>query len=356
MRWTPAAWARSHTRCTKSEGSTVATSKPHPLLDRRVLFFGGKGGVGKTTVTAAFGLLSARQGFRTLVVSTDPAPSTSDILQQQLTSEPLLLRENLWAMEINPATEVDRYIAEVQRNVEDSTPPRLAAEVRRQIDIARVSPGAEEAALFERLARLLEEEAVGFDRILFDTAPTGHTLHLLSLPETMTVWVSGLISRRQKYNALGRMWRKVAGAAAGDELPREDRVLTALTDRRKRFERARSVLIDVRQTAFTFVLTPERLPILETGRALDVLKRYRIPVGAVIANRTIPADADGEFMAHRRERESHYLAMIDEQFAEFTPYRIPLLSTDVVGFDALSRVIETLPDYEKSVSHVATIT
>lgn len=248
-------------------------------------------------------------------------------------------------MEIDPEVEVERYIAEVRRNIEESTPPRLAAEVRRQIDIARASPGAEESALFDRLARLLEEEAVGFDRVLFDTAPTGHTLHLLSLPEAMATWVNSLISRRKKYNALSKMWRNVAGAAAGDE-ETDDRVLAALTDRRRRFERARAVLTDPVQTAFTFVLIPERLPILETSRALDVLRRYRIPIGAVIVNRVIPTAADGQFLSQRRERERTYLQMIEDRFGDYPLYHVPLLGADVVGIDALAEVVAALPRHE----------
>ncbi len=179
------------------------------LLQRRVLFFGGKGGVGKTTVASAFALISADRGDRTLLVSTDPAHSTSDILECGLSGEPQPVVENLWAMEIDPEQEVEDYIAGVKARIADSVPPRLAGEVERQIDIARVSPGAEESALFDRFTRILDEESRHYARIVFDTAPTGHTLRLLSLPETMTVWITGLISHRKKINILGRMWRNV---------------------------------------------------------------------------------------------------------------------------------------------------
>ena len=305
--------------------------------------------MGKTTLTTAFSVMAAERGFRSLLISTDPAPSTSDILETQLTSTPKEVRSNLWAMEIDPAQEADRYIAEVRRNIEDSTPPRLAAEVRRQIDIARVSPGAEESALFERLARLLEEEAVGFDRVFFDTAPTGHTLHLLTLPEVMSSWVAGLISRRKKYNTLGRMWRNIAGAAAGDEHEQSDPVLDALNARRNRFERARRILTDAQQTAFAFVVTPERLPILETVRALKILHRYRIPVGAVIVNRMLPPDADGQFVAQRRAQERQYLESIDEAFADLPIYKLRLLPSDVVGTAAIEEIVALLPDQELAV-------
>ena len=313
------------------------------LLGRQILFFGGKGGVGKTTLAAAHALLCAQRGFRTLLVSTDPAHSTGDILEVDLGPEPREVLANLWAMEIDPAREADLYIQDVKARIAETTPPRLVSEVERQIDIARVTPGAEEAALFERFTRLMEEAGGRFDRILFDTAPLGHTLRLLSLPEQMTSWMSGLIGRRRKVNALGRMWRRVAGSAAGDANEGDDPILTALEDRRARFERARETVSDPDRVAFVFVTIPEQLPILETQKAVEALGRYGIPIGAVYVNRVLPESVDGGFLQRRRERESEYLDRIDDTFRSYTVHRIPLFETDVHGLDALRRVVAALP-------------
>lgn len=247
-----------------------------PLLARRLLFFGGKGGVGKTTLAAAFALVAADRRLRTLLVSTDPAHSTSDILGARLGPEPTAVVTALDAMEIDPAREADRYIAEVKARIAETTPPRLLAEVERQIDVARVSPGAEEAALFERFARVVDDAGGRYDRIVFDTAPLGHTLRLLALPEQMDAWMRGLIGRRRKLHALGRMWRRVAGAAVGERAladagEPDDPVLQALEDRQARFVRLRRALTDREQSAFVFVVIPERLPIAETERSVRVL-------------------------------------------------------------------------------------
>ncbi len=313
------------------------------LPDRDVIFFGGKGGVGKTTLACAYALGAAERHLKTLLVSTDPAHSTGDMLETSLTDEPLEVVPNLWALEIDPAREADRYIDDVKRRLVESTAPRLMHEVERQIDIARVSPGAEEAALFDRFARILDEASGRYDRVVFDTAPTGHTIRLLSLPELMGAWISGLISRRRKVNVLARMWRNVAGAAAGDEPDRADPVLEALRKRKVRFEHARATLTDAARTAFVFVLIPERLPILETAKAVEVLAKYQVPVGGIVVNRVLPAESDGVFLKRRREREQQYLEEIERTFARFDIYRLPLRESDVVGIEALRTLLAELP-------------
>lgn len=318
-----------------------------PLLDYRVLFFGGKGGVGKTTLAAAYAILSAERGDRTLLVSTDPAHSTGDVLDHPLGPEPREVLPGLDAMEIDPGEETERYIQDVKDRVREVTSPRLLDEVERQIDVARVSPGAEEAALFDRFARLMDRAGRDYDRVIFDTAPTGHTLRLLSLPELMSVWIEGLVSRRRKVNTLGRMWRNVAGSAAGSAGEERDPVVEVLERRLARFRRAREIVTDRTRTAFAFVLIPERLPIEETRKAVGVLDKNGIPVGAVVVNRVLPASADGDFMERRREREAGYLAEIDELFAHHPVFRVPMLETDVHGSEALRRIIRSLPEEER---------
>ncbi len=312
------------------------------LTDRPVLFFGGKGGVGKTTLASAFALASAERERRTLLVSTDPAHSTGDMLEVPLGPEPTPVLKNLWAIEIDPTREADRYIAEVKDRIADVTPPRLAAEVERQIDIARVTPGAEEAALFERFTRLIDTVGGQYDRMIFDTAPLGHTLRLLALPEHMTAWMEGLIGRRKKVNVMARMWRRVAGTMADGPSAETDPVLAALEERRERFQRARDVICDARRTAFVFVTIPERLPVLETGRAVETLKKHGIPVGAVIANRILPEASAESFYAQRRAREAERLAELRDAVGTLPVYGVPLLETEVHGVVALRRIVGAL--------------
>lgn len=324
-------------------------SQSQLLVDREVLFFGGKGGVGKTTLAAAFAVLAAEQGARTLLVSTDPAHSTSDIFEMSLGPEPHSVGQYLWALEIDPAREVDDYIAGVKERVAEATTPRLLEEVERQIDIARVSPGAEEAALFDRFARIIEDPGERYDRIVFDTAPTGQTLRLLSLPELMTAWISGLIARRRKVHVLGRMWRNVSGSGARGADSGSDRVLRVLEERKQRFEQARRVMTDSDRTAFVFVVVAERLPLLETRKAVDTLDKHGIPIGAVIVNKVLPESAEGAFVARRREHERKYLGRIGEAFAAYRLYRVPLLEGDIAGMRALRTLVSHLPAAERRV-------
>ena len=314
------------------------------LLSSRILFFGGKGGVGKTTLAAATALTLADRGRRTLLVSTDPAHSTGDILRAELGPDPRPVVADCWALELDPETEADRYIAEVKARLAESVPPRLVAEVERQIDIARVSPGAVEAALFDRFARIVDEEGRDYDHIVFDTAPTGQTLHLLTLPEHMSAWIGGLIGRRRKVNALGRMWRNVVGSEAEGAGRRgeEDAVLLALEERRARFLRVRAVLTDSEHTAFFFVVVPERLPIWETARAAHTLDRHGIPVAGILVNQLLPDDlgafASPEFARKRKEREAEHLKMIERELGAWPLRRVALRPDDPVGADVLRTI------------------
>jgi arsenite-transporting ATPase len=311
------------------------------LLSRRLIFFGGKGGVGKTTLASATALALAGRRLRTLLVSIDPAHSTSDILRSELGPEPRPVVGDCWAMELDPDREADRFIADVKDRIAETVAPRLKAEVERQIDIARASPGATEAALFERFTRILEEEGREFERVVFDTAPTGQTLQLLSLPEQMSAWITGLIGRRRKVTAVGRMWRNVAGAAA-EEASDDDPVLQALEERRARFLRARGVLTDSAQTAFAFVVLPERLPIWETERAVRALVKHGIPVAGILVNQVLPDDLVGDFLDRRKARQAEYLAKIHADFGEWPLWRVPMREQDPVGTDVIRELGNSL--------------
>ncbi|MEX0690894.1 MAG: ArsA family ATPase [Gemmatimonadales bacterium] len=254
------------------------------------LLFAGKGGVGKTTLAAATALAFAERGHRTLLISTDPAHSAGDALESSLGADPTQIVDNLWAVELDPDAEAARYVDGVRRHVADITPPGMTGEVDRQLAMARETPGVVEAAILERLAVLTEGLGSGWDRIVVDTAPFGHTLRLLAMPDTMRVWLDAVIGRRRKLGALEQMWRTVRGDA-----PDTDRILAVLEARRERLRRLRSLLTDPARAAVTLVAIPERLSLLETRRSAETLRGSGIRPAALVVNRV--AVEDGEHVA-----------------------------------------------------------
>ena len=159
------------------------------LLNRHVVFFGGKGGVGKTTCSSAFALAASRQRQRVLLVSTDPAHSTSDIFEQKIGGKVRELQPGLSALEIDSEAEATRYINDVKRDIQRMFSPAIIQQAHRQIELAAASPGLLEVALLDRMIDLIVDAERTYDLIVFDTAPTGHTLQLLRMPDAMTAWI-----------------------------------------------------------------------------------------------------------------------------------------------------------------------
>ncbi|QOR39149.1 ArsA family ATPase [Billgrantia diversa] len=327
------------------------------LLDKRLLWVGGKGGVGKTTVAASLAVLAAQRERRVLVVSTDPAHSLGDVFDRELGDAPRRLLPNLDAMEIDPDAEVDAHLARVTEQMRRYAAPEMMQELERQMRLTRQSPGTQEAALLERLSRIVTDDDAAYDLVIFDTAPTGHTLRLLTLPEAMAAWTDGLLAHNRKSEELGKVLSHLTPKQGRDvatpfDDPREDPlsgldertrdVARTLIERRRLFHRARRRIENAEESGFLFVMTPERLPILETVRAVQALEAVKVPVSGVVVNRVIPDDADGDFLRARREQERTYLARIDEQLAHLSRPRLPLLPSDVQGITALEALASRL--------------
>ena len=320
------------------------------LLDlaraRRVLFFGGKGGVGKTTVAAATALAAAREGRRVLLASTDPAHNLGHLWDRPVGPRAVRVAAGLEALELDPGTIVDRHLAEVGETLRRLMPAHLAGEVDKHMALSRDAPGMQEAALLEQIAELIEGESGRYDLVVLDTAPSGHTARLMALPEIMAAWTEGLLSRQKRAERFGTALGNL-GAGSGshdvaskvfgrgpDGGSRDDRIRHILHRRRHRLERLRAALADAERTAFVIVLVAERLPVLETLELHAQLVAAGVSVGGLVVNKRTPADAGG-FLADRSAQEDVHLATLAAGLPGLATQELPLLARDVTGAAAL---------------------
>lgn len=299
------------------------------LIDKQVLFFGGKGGVGKTTSASATALAASQAGKRVLLVSTDPAHNTSDILGRPIGPDIVEVRAHLHALEIDAAQESARYVGEVKARIAELFGHAILKEANRQIDLAASMPAAAEVALFDRIGALIRDEDDRFDLLVFDTAPTGHTLRLIRMPELMEAWI----------RALSRSRRAMLGV---DQEERNDPIMRSLAGRLERLREFRARLMSPRVTAFVLVLIAERLPIEETARAMAQLEEAGVGVGALVVNRVLPERSPDPFLVARQAQERVYLDEIDRRFAPVPRLRVPQLPRDVHGLETLQTIAAVL--------------
>ena len=310
------------------------------LLERRVVFFGGKGGVGKTTCSAAFALGVSRRSRRVLLVSTDPAHSTEDIFEQRIGAEPRELMPNLSAMELDGDRESARYVDRVKGDIEKMFSPTVVRQARRQIDLAAASPGLADVALLDRMIDLIVANDTArsrYDLIVFDTAPTGHTLQLLRMPETMTTWIQALVKHRKALLEIDHQTNEQREAAL-----QADPVLSALQRRHQRLVDLRGFVTDRGRTSFVLVSIPERLAIDETARAAEALRETALDIGGLVVNRVLPDDLPGDFYRERKVQENAYLAEIERRFARLPRVVIRQLPRDVHGLEPLRSIAAQL--------------
>jgi arsenite-transporting ATPase len=184
-------------------------------------------------------------------------------------------------------------------------------------------------ALFDRIGALVRGEDPRFDLIIFDTAPTGHTLRLIRMPELLEAWI----------RALSRSRRAMLGVEQDDAA---DPIMISLADRLERLREFRAQLLSPRATAFILVLVAERLPIEETSRAIDQLNEAGVNIGGLIVNRVLPESSPDPFLISRHDQEQVYLDEIDRRFASHHRVRVPQLASDVHGVPTLERLSELL--------------
>ncbi len=314
------------------------------------VFFGGKGGVGKTTVSCAYGLRCARDGLRTLVVSTDPAHSVSDVFDQSFddSPQPVAGIDGLDALQLDPEDEVTRHLDEIRQDLSEQVSAAMVNEINRQLEMAHGTPGAYESALFDRFVDVMRDPDP-YERIVFDTAPSGSTLRLLGLPELLEDWIDRLMYKRRTSIDLFEK------AAIGNNEPRRvmdgDPVLARLEGRKEFFEFAGKTLRD--DAAFFLVVNPDELSLNETERSIDDLREKDLAVRGLVANKLTPSPDDdengrgGRYLRERVATERDHLQTIREEFGPPLCAEIGWRVSEVKG-DLLSDVAGEL-DIETAV-------
>ena len=313
----------------------------------RLLLFGGKGGVGKTTTSAATAVWLADAGLRVLLVSSDPAHSTSDSLDVELDSTPTPVEgvPGLFGLEMDPESKISSVLpkmGEMMNGMNGSgglgglggLSMMLEPNAKEEMDAMRdevkasdmVIPGLDEALAFDELLRHVEDPT--WDVIVFDTAPTGHTLRFLSLPELIESWSDKIIRMMRVSGGLRSM---LFGRKESDAMKEE------LERFRRRVLHVRRVLSNESITSFTLVTIPERMGINETLRAHASLTEYKLPVPNCLVNRLTP-EFDHPFLAHRRAAELERVEELRTEMPEVNIATMELLDDEVVGIEALREV------------------
>lgn len=319
---------------------------------KKILFFGGKGGVGKTTVSAATALARSQAGGKVLLVSTDPAHNLGHLFDRAIGPKPVRLAPGLDGLELDPDETVRLHLKEITSSLHKLMPVHLRGEVDKHMALSKDAPGMQEAALMERIAEVVEQGVKDYDLIVFDTAPSGHTARLMALPEMMSAWTEGLIRRQEKADSFAQVVRdlgrdssleeKTFSADSQDaEKMRESGIRGILHRRRLRFTSLRDTLADKAITAFVIVLAAERLPVLETKELHAQLKAANIDVAALVVNKRTPAE-DGEFMRARREQEQAHLDVLSKALPNIPRHDLFLVAQDIVGVPALAKLAAKL--------------
>jgi len=321
------------------------------LLNLRMVMFGGKGGVGKTSCAASSAIWAAEHGRNTLIISTDPAHSLGDSLGVDLppgVPTPIEGIENLTALEINPKANISELKGLTNINpMEEMGMSGLMENMPLFGDIEELTsltpPGIDEALAFGKILEFIETEHE-YDLVIFDTAPTGHTLRFLSLPETLSGWIGKLIKMRIR---IGKMFGAVKRLFSREE-KKDDNSLEVLERLNDAILNAREDLTNPIKNSFIIVMIPEEMAITETGRLLNELIKHNIPVSNIVVNQLYQDTTElCVFCKARREMQQKNLVKIKDIFMEKLKknlIEVPLFKEEIREYNKLKEMGEYLID------------
>jgi arsenite-transporting ATPase len=308
----------------------------HP--DRHYIMFGGKGGLGKTTFSAATGYWLAKQGKRVLVFSVDPQASLSDIFQTDIFGKgPVKVMDNLWTQEIDADRHIRDYQDEVRAKILDMYGlEKVPEEIEDYIAAASAEPAMEESAIFDAVVDILSEG--DYDYYIYDLVPLGHALYYLSMAKIYDEWIGKITHLREEM----REYEEVAARMRRQKEVAEDEILGELQYIRQRINAASRILTDRDRTAFFFVVVPEQMILIDTRKAAEMFARFDVPVAGYIVNRVLPESLDSEgvppYLRNRMKMQRGQLAEIERELGRDVRAHVPELERDVTGLEMIERV------------------
>ena len=314
--------------------------KEHP--DMRYIYFGGKGGVGKTVVAAASALWMAGQGKKTLLASTNPVHSLSNLFKLDVFGKPVLMpgTDNLYVQEIDTKDTIEKSKKEIREKIswflKFADIPTKAEDF---IESATMNPAFEESAMFENMINIIFEDAYEF--YVFDTAPTANARRLLGMSKVYTLWVEKMVNSREEAKSM-RLSLSFRKKKVEDE---QDPLLDYLVTFRDRIEHMRALLTDEQKSAFFFVTLLESLPIAVIRRFIGWFEDFGIPIGGVIINQAIDKSQVGEdsaeFIVNRVKMQDRYREEANRLFKDLRG-EIPLFEKEVRGMEMVAKLSDAL--------------
>src|SRR5215469_1514021 len=314
-----------------SQLGSLVTEKPY-------LMFGGKGGLGKTTFSAATGYSLAEHGKKVLVFSVDPQASLSDIFQQDIFGKgPIKIKENLYAQEIDADSHIKAYQQEIRQKILDLYGfQEVPTEIENYIQAASAEPAMEESAIFDAVVDIVVSGS--YDYYIYDLVPLGHALYYLSMAKVYDEWINKITRLRQEMAE----YEQVASVMKRQKITEEDQILHELQYIKGRINASSSILTDRQKTAFFFVVVPEEMILIDTRKAAELFSRFDVPIAGYVVNRVVPTELARlnvpEYLKHRITMQQRYLTEIGSTFGNQVLAQVPELERDVTGLPAIEQL------------------
>jgi arsenite/tail-anchored protein-transporting ATPase len=323
-----------------SARSLAETFRREP--DRRYVMFGGKGGLGKTTFSAATAWWLANQGQKVLVFSVDPQASLSDIFQKDIFGKgPVKIMENLWAQEIDADQHIKEYQEEIRQKILDMYGlDKVPEEIEDYISAASAEPAMEESAIFDSVVDIVNQG--DYDYYIYDLVPLGHALYYLSMAKVYDEWITKITVLREEM----REHEEMVARIRREKDVEEDQILGELHTIRDRIRTASGILTDRRRTAFFFVLVPEEMILIDTRKAAGLFANFNVPIAGYVINRVLPEDLLSQdvpvYLRNRIEMQRRYLGQIQNEFGDEILAQVPEMERDVTGLEMIEQVAKRL--------------